>query len=123
MLGHQRMTFLGKSVLITAAVVSLSGCGLYSRITGSGTSAAATADTGSVFGNEIAPISQQGQPVFNPNNPYGLSAEALAQMPKLVDATLAELKNSGIELIANAKNVSFEEVIDFYANPTMANFS
>jgi hydrogenase maturation protease len=47
----------------------------------------------------------------------GMTPEALAHMPKLVEATLEELKNSGIELKRNSKNVSFEEVIDFYANP------
>ncbi len=52
-----------------------------------------------------------------------MTPEALACMPKLVNATLEELLRSGIELKRNAKNVSFEEIIDFYANPTMADFS
>jgi len=47
----------------------------------------------------------------------GLTSEALSHMPKLVDATLEELKNSGIELQRNSKNVTFDEIIDFYANP------
>ena len=47
----------------------------------------------------------------------GMTDSALKCMPKLVDATLEELANSGISLEKNRKNVSFEEVIDFYANP------
>jgi hypothetical protein len=44
--------------------------------------------------------------------------EALSQMPKLVEGTLQELENSGITLQKNSKNVSFEDIIEFYANPT-----
>lgn len=51
----------------------------------------------------------------------GMTPLALSYMPKLVEATLKELENSGITALKNTKNVSFEEVIDFYANPTMAN--
>jgi len=47
----------------------------------------------------------------------GLTPEALSHMPRLVDATLDELKKSGIELERNSKNVTFDEIIDFYANP------
>ncbi len=46
-----------------------------------------------------------------------MTPEALACMPKLVDATLEELRKSGITLHRNSKNVTFEEVIAFYANP------
>ncbi len=47
----------------------------------------------------------------------GLTKSVLDAMPKLVDATLEELKNSGITLKRNSKNVTFEEIIDFFANP------
>jgi hydrogenase maturation protease len=47
----------------------------------------------------------------------GLTQKVLNSMPKLVDATLEELENSGITLERNGKNVSFEEIIEFYANP------
>jgi len=47
----------------------------------------------------------------------GLTPEALSHMPKLVDATLEELKQSGIGLERNSKNVTFDEIIEFYANP------
>jgi hydrogenase maturation protease len=47
----------------------------------------------------------------------GMTDSTLKCMPKLVDATLEELASSGIELKRNSKNISFEEVIDFYANP------
>ena len=47
----------------------------------------------------------------------GLTPEVLSHMPRLVDATLDELKKSGIELERNSKNVTFDEIIDFYANP------
>ena len=46
-----------------------------------------------------------------------LTESVLKAMPKLVDVTLEELKSSGITLERNAKNVSFEEIIEFYANP------
>jgi len=47
----------------------------------------------------------------------GLTPEVLSHMPGLVDATLEELKKSGIELERNSKNVTFDEIIEFYANP------
>jgi len=47
----------------------------------------------------------------------GLTKSVLNAMPKLVDATLEELKNSGMTLKRNSKNVTFEEIIDFFANP------
>ena len=53
----------------------------------------------------------------------GMTPEALSHMPKLVEVTLEELKSSGIELISNDKRVSFEEVIEGYANPTVADFA
>ena len=46
-----------------------------------------------------------------------LTESVLNAMPKLVDVTLEELKSSGITLERSAKNVSFEEIIEFYANP------
>jgi len=53
----------------------------------------------------------------------GLSATTLAHMPKLLDATLDELENSGIALERkNADVVSFETIIEAYANPKILNF-
>ena len=52
-----------------------------------------------------------------------MTAEALACMPTLVDATLDALKNAGIVLIKKEKIVSFETIIDAYANPKMADFN
>ncbi len=51
-----------------------------------------------------------------------MSAEALAHMPKLVETTLEELKNSGIVLIKRENEVSFESIIQAYANPKIADF-
>jgi len=49
----------------------------------------------------------------------GLTESVLQHMPKLVDATLEELKNSGITLQKKEGNgTSFEAIIDDYANPT-----
>ena len=48
-----------------------------------------------------------------------LTPLTLSYMPNLLQATLQELENSGIRLEKNSKNVSFEEIIDFYANPKM----
>ena len=70
---------------------------------------------------EVQLITMTPQDIIDVKN--GMTPEALAHMPKLVIATLEELASSGIELKRNSKNVSFEEVIDFYANPTMADFS
>ncbi len=47
----------------------------------------------------------------------GLTKSVLDAMPKLVDTTLEELKNSGITLKRNSQNMTFEEIIDFFANP------
>lgn len=54
----------------------------------------------------------------------GMTPEALKYMPKLVEATLEELKCSGIELAKKeGDEVTFESIIDAYANPTVADFS
>jgi len=54
----------------------------------------------------------------------GLTDSALTHMPKLVDATLEELENSGIGLKRNICDVvSFETIIDSYANPKMADYN
>ena len=52
-----------------------------------------------------------------------MTPEALTHMPKLVDATLEELKNSGIALTKKEKIVSFETIIDAYANPKISDFN
>ena len=53
-----------------------------------------------------------------------MTPEALAHMPALVDETLQELKNSGITLRRKiSKEVSFESIIEAYANPKIADFT
>ena len=47
----------------------------------------------------------------------GLTETVLAHMPKLVDATVKELEKSGVTLKEKADKVSFEEIIEVYANP------
>ncbi|UFH59621.1 HyaD/HybD family hydrogenase maturation endopeptidase [Sulfurovum mangrovi] len=54
----------------------------------------------------------------------GLTSSVLGNMPKLVDATLKELKDSGISLKRTVdKRVSFESIIDAYANPKMEDYN
>jgi len=53
----------------------------------------------------------------------GMSPEALEHMPKLVDATLEELKTSGIVLKKKETNISFESVIDACANPKVSDYN
>lgn len=53
----------------------------------------------------------------------GMTPEALEHMPALVEATLQELESSGITLERKEEHeVSFERIIDAYANPTMADY-
>jgi len=53
-----------------------------------------------------------------------MTPEALAHMPALVAETLKELENSGIRLKRkNAEEVTFESIIDAYANPKIADFT
>jgi hydrogenase maturation protease len=53
----------------------------------------------------------------------GMTQEALAHMPKLINETLEELENSGISLQRkDTQEVSFEDIIHAYANPTIADF-
>ena len=48
----------------------------------------------------------------------GLTPQVLAHMPKLVEATLAELERSGIVLEPKAAEaITFDEIIEAYANP------
>ena len=52
-----------------------------------------------------------------------MTPEALAHMPKLVETTLEALKNSGIILKRKEANeVTFECIIDAYANPKISDF-
>lgn len=52
-----------------------------------------------------------------------MTPEALAHMPKLVEETLKELKNSDITLTRKtSQEVTFESIIDAYANPKIADF-
>ncbi|UPT77883.1 HyaD/HybD family hydrogenase maturation endopeptidase [Sulfurovum sp. XGS-02] len=54
----------------------------------------------------------------------GLTNSVLSHMPKLVDATLEELENSGVRLKRTlCSRVSFETIIDAYANPKMADYN
>ena len=52
----------------------------------------------------------------------GMTPEALACMPSLVEATLEELENSGIVLERNDADVGFEEIIEGFANPKVSDF-
>ena len=53
-----------------------------------------------------------------------MTPEALEHMPSLVDETLYELKKSGIELTRKKSDeVSFENIIEAYANPKIADFT
>ncbi|RUM71875.1 MAG: Ni/Fe hydrogenase, partial [Sulfurovum sp.] len=53
----------------------------------------------------------------------GLTPEALFHMPKLIEATIDELKNSGITLRKKEKTVPIEHIIDAYANPKVSDFT
>lgn len=54
----------------------------------------------------------------------GLTPSVLKHMPKLVDATLKELANSGITLKKNIGDVvSFESIVDAYANPKIGDYN
>jgi len=53
----------------------------------------------------------------------GLSDEMLVHMPKFVESIIKQLQKSGIVLQKKDKHVSFQEIIDAYANPTVAAFS
>lgn len=53
-----------------------------------------------------------------------MTPEALEHMPSLVDETLYELKKSGIELTRKKSDeVSFENIIEAYANPKIEDFT
>ncbi|HIQ27646.1 MAG TPA: hydrogenase maturation protease [Sulfurovum sp.] len=52
----------------------------------------------------------------------GMTQEALSHMPSLVDTTLQELADSGIVLRKKPTTISFESIIDGYANPTISDF-
>ncbi|HIP54815.1 MAG TPA: hydrogenase maturation protease [Sulfurimonas autotrophica] len=53
----------------------------------------------------------------------GMTSETLLHMPKFVEATLKELKSSGIELQKKKKTVSFEEIIHICANPKVSHYN
>ncbi len=52
----------------------------------------------------------------------GMTPEALAKMPDLVDTTLKELENSGIVLERNGVDIGFDEIIEGFANPRVSDF-
>ena len=54
----------------------------------------------------------------------GMTSEALEHMPKLVDETIKELESSGIKLNRKKSDeVSFEKIIEAYANPKISDFT
>ena len=53
----------------------------------------------------------------------GMTPEALAKMPDLVNATLKELENSGIVLEPNGADIGFDEIIEGFANPRVSDFT
>lgn len=53
----------------------------------------------------------------------GMTSEVLLHMPKFVEATLKELKSSGIELQKKRETVSFEEIIHICANPKVSHYN
>jgi len=53
----------------------------------------------------------------------GMTKKTLSFMPNLVDKTIEVLKKSGIDLEKNNKNISFEKIIDDYANPRIATYT
>ena len=53
----------------------------------------------------------------------GMTPEALSYMPKLIETTLKELEDSGIVLKKKEERVSFESIINAYANPKISDFN
>ena len=71
---------------------------------------------------EVQLISMVPEDIIDVRN--GLTDSVLSHMPKLVDATLEELQNSGIRLRKSlCSEVSFETIIDAYANPKMSDYN
>ena len=71
---------------------------------------------------EVQLISMVPEDIIEVRN--GLTDCVLHHMPKLVEATLAELENSGISLHRSfCTTTSFETIIDDYANPIMADYN
>ena len=65
---------------------------------------------------DVQLISMEPEDIIDVKN--GLTASVLSHMPKLVDATVQELENSGIVLVGKKEEeVSFESIIEAYANP------
>jgi hydrogenase maturation protease len=69
---------------------------------------------------EVQLITMVPQDIIDVKN--AMTKEALEHMPKLVSATMEELANSGIVLTKKEKLVSFESIIEAYANPTISDF-
>jgi hydrogenase maturation protease len=71
---------------------------------------------------EVQLITMVPQDIIDVKN--AMTPEALVHMPKLVDETLQELQNSGITLRRKStEEVTFESIIDSYANPRIADFT
>ncbi len=70
---------------------------------------------------EVQLITMVPQDIIDVKN--GMTKEALACMPNLVNETLNELSNSGIKLQRKeAKEVTFEDIIEAFANPKIEDF-
>ena len=71
---------------------------------------------------EVQLITMVPQDIIEVRN--GLTDAVLNHMPKLVDATLEALEKSGITLKRSADNqVSFETIIEAYANPKISDYN
>ena len=69
---------------------------------------------------EVQLITMVPQDIIDVKN--GMTEEALEHMPNLVSTTIEELQNSGIVLTKKEKLVSFESIIETYANPKISDF-
>lgn len=71
---------------------------------------------------EVQLISMVPEDIIEVRN--GLTDSVLSHMPKLVEATLEELENSGISLHRSfCRSTSFETIIEEYANPKMSDYN
>lgn len=71
---------------------------------------------------EVQLITMVPQDIVDVKN--GMTPEALEHMPNLVDVTIKELEKSNIFLIRKEEDeVSFESIIEAYANPRITDFN
>jgi len=64
---------------------------------------------------EVALVSMVPDDIIEVKN--ALTPTVLDSMPKLLELTLKELEKDGIELKPKSGGMSFEEVVDYFANP------